>query len=806
MPREIHHHGEVLEAIRRTDIIAELMDQTGGQFDHELDLEVIVYGRNYSGKKVGPYAHLLVYEPEEEIITQGDWGGNTFYVGIEGDLNVFVNLPSGERKLVDTQKPGKSFGEMSVLAGLPRTATLSVPEGRTAKVLMIERPALRLLRKLPKFGQMLDQVYRKNGLRRTVDDVLDLHQGPDGKALAARLTPLADFRIYRKQQILARAGETIDRVFFVRHGWLRRDADRPSADREVIPDYFGPGSCLGLHSLGANDRWPGTITVLAHAEIMEIPVSALRDDDELRAAIKGVFQTEALDKRSGTSRHSGAARATESEIATGLMDGSNLLVMDMDLCVRCGNCSMACHQVHGHSRLVRRGISINRPVQPSAARIQNILAPSVCLHCQDPECLTGCPTGAIGRMPGGQIDIDPRTCIGCGDCATQCGYNAISMIPRRSGAPANPTSLIGMLSLSPAPLPPAVSEITDLLAVKCNLCENTGVNPPGAAKPAYSCEENCPTGALLRVNPREYFAEAGAAIGLVYRDKTHAIGRNIHRQDSVARWWHVAGALVTVVLTGLSVWLAVRHGLDGRLRGTWLTARWITGLIGLVGIAAAMTYPRRKRIYRRRAGPLRYWLLAHLYAGVSAGLLLLLHGGSNVGGLLTTSLMISFDLVIATGLFGLACFLLVPRLLTQIEGEPLLLEDLEKRRGELRATLAAMRKEGSAVATTIETQIVPRFFSLRGLLNQLVRREPLTDARATARTGFKPLIDAAQEAVERTRLIEAIETCVTLRRLDALIYLHRSLKAWLAPHIISTSLMLALMLVHIIQVVYFAVR
>jgi hypothetical protein len=47
---------------------------------------------------------------------------------------------------------------------------------------------------------------------------------------------------------------------------------------------------------------------------------------------------------------------------------------------------------------------------------------------------------------------------------------------------------------------------------------------------------------------------------------------------------------------------------------------------------------------------------------------------------------------------------------------------------------------------------------------------------------------------------------VTLRRIDALIYLHRTLKIWLIPHIVSTSLMLALMLIHVLQVIYFAVR
>jgi ABC-type sugar transport system ATPase subunit len=37
-----------------------------------------------------------------------------------------------------------------------------------------------------------------------------------------------------------------------------------------------------------------------------------------------------------------------------------------------------------------------------------------------------------------------------------------------------------------------------------------------------------------------------------------------------------------------------------------------------------MTYPARRQIYRRRAGPLRYWMLAHSYLGVIAGISLLL--------------------------------------------------------------------------------------------------------------------------------------------------------------------------------------
>ncbi len=101
-----------------------------------------------------------------------------------------------------------------------------------------------------------------------------------------------------------------------------------------------------------------------------------------------------------------ALKAAEEEIATGIIDGTNVLVMDMDLCIRCGNCSLACHKVHGQSRLLRRGIQIERPVAIGKKRLQHALVPQVCMHCADPECLTGCPTGAIFRDSVGHIDID----------------------------------------------------------------------------------------------------------------------------------------------------------------------------------------------------------------------------------------------------------------------------------------------------------------------------------------------------------------------------------------------------------------
>jgi hypothetical protein len=173
---------------------------------------------------------------------------------------------------------------------------------------------------------------------------------------------------------------------------------------------------------------------------------------------------------------------------------------------------------------------------------------------------------------------------------------------------------------------------------------------------------------------------------------------------------------------------------------------------------------------------------------------------------LTTALMISFDLVILTGLFGILCYFVAPRMLTRIEGQPLLIEDLLARRDELReelgATMAAASPEAKDV---IRKRVLKRCLSLGFLLRQYLRRESLDQLVSAVSATLKPAAKSLS-AYEQGNFFSAVEKAVTMRRVDALIYLHQSLKLWLAPHVILTSLMLALMIVHIIQVIFFLAR
>ncbi|HKP37424.1 MAG TPA: cyclic nucleotide-binding domain-containing protein [Pyrinomonadaceae bacterium] len=817
MPKAETSPEAILEAVKKIDIVAELLEEK-----NKNNLKMIVEGKVSGGKQIGPYARLLTYEPNEVIMREGEWGGNTFYLSVSGDLDVYVRDEAGVDRRVARVPPGACLGERSILAGIPRNATIRVPnEGNGATLLEMVRPALRLLRSLKKFAERVDDSYRRQGLANVIAKLQEQPIHTLGAIDLVALGNISQFMAFGKHHLLVQEGKPIDRIFLICNGWVRRvrgvpiyeDITESMGPGALVPeDFLGAGNCLGLEALNGQTTWAYSAALMARSELLEIPLAALRTEPELSAKLQEAFSAFSLaddDTGLNVQPDQRALTAAEKEIATGIVDGVNLLVMDMDLCVRCGNCSLACHKVHGQSRLLRRGIHIERPVKLGSSATQHVLSPSVCMHCKDPECLTGCPTGSIFRDPNGQVDIDPPTCIGCFDCATQCPYNAISMVPRDGGPVVAPGLLTRLRNLlgSSAPPVPAPAEGEDMIAIKCNLCESTPLNPPGSKRPAYSCEENCPTGALVRVNPQEYFGEIERTLGLVFRDQTHAIGRNIHKSDPIARAGHIAGGFLVVAISILMGWAAWRYGFNQSLRGGWLTMRWLTGLVGLGGIAVVMTYPIRKPIYRRRAGALRYWLLAHVYSGALAGIVLLMHGSSHGGGILTSVLMISFDVVILTGLFGLAAYFIAPRILTSIEGDPLLIEDLEGRRAELQAELndIGAKVQGPA-SDLLQSKMRRHFFSLSFLIRQYTRREELSALLAKARLHFRNEMAAIEEKEMRGAVLKGLERMATLRRLDSLILLHRLLKVWVAPHVVSTSVMLVLMIVHIIQVVFFNVR
>src|SRR5437763_11690606 len=164
MPKADVNPEAILEAVKKIDIVSELLDEK-----NKNNLKMIVEGKVSGGKQIGPYARLLTYQPGEIVMREGEWGGNTFYLSVLGDLDVYVRDESGQENKVARMPAGACLGERSVLAGVPRNATIKVPSDvQFAMLLELVRPALRLLRSLKKFADKVDDSYRNHGLANVI--------------------------------------------------------------------------------------------------------------------------------------------------------------------------------------------------------------------------------------------------------------------------------------------------------------------------------------------------------------------------------------------------------------------------------------------------------------------------------------------------------------------------------------------------------------------------------------------------------------------------------------------------------------
>ena len=122
------------------------------------------------------------------------------------------------------------------------------------------------------------------------------------------------------------------------------------------------------------------------------------------------------------------------------------LVIDLDTCVGCHACVVACKEwnttaspvapladldpygAHPEGTFLNRVHTFEAVPDKGTARIVHF--PKSCLHCADAPCVTVCPTGASWkRATDGIVLVNEADCIGCGLCAWACPYGAREMDP-----------------------------------------------------------------------------------------------------------------------------------------------------------------------------------------------------------------------------------------------------------------------------------------------------------------------------------------------------------------------------------------
>ena len=100
------------------------------------------------------------------------------------------------------------------------------------------------------------------------------------------------------------------------------------------------------------------------------------------------------------------------------------MVIDLDKCVGCQACSVACSEEwevpigQARTHIRSTGIVGKFPKLVSTFHVGQ------CNHCDHPPCVLPCPTGATYQAENGIVKVDQSLCIGCGYCMEACPYEA----------------------------------------------------------------------------------------------------------------------------------------------------------------------------------------------------------------------------------------------------------------------------------------------------------------------------------------------------------------------------------------------
>ncbi|MDD5330686.1 MAG: 4Fe-4S dicluster domain-containing protein [Sulfuricella sp.] len=101
------------------------------------------------------------------------------------------------------------------------------------------------------------------------------------------------------------------------------------------------------------------------------------------------------------------------------------MVIDLNTCVGCNACMAAC-AMENQTPVWKNKWRTYVPEKEigTSEMVRRRFFPHLCNHCDNPPCLTVCPTGATYKRADGIVLIDPDRCMGCRACAMACPYDA----------------------------------------------------------------------------------------------------------------------------------------------------------------------------------------------------------------------------------------------------------------------------------------------------------------------------------------------------------------------------------------------
>ncbi len=377
-------------------------------------------------------------------------------------------ITTDKSQLIEDQLYGTAdiFGHISAISRTARYETLIATQ-RT-ECIELKWQALREINKFSRFmKQKIDHDYKNHGLAhflRTlepfsnlaneqiselVDNIKIEHYGnPDWNINLRKARKDADSDLNLAHTPIVKKGDYFEDILVIRSGFVKLDLN-------TGPSYMTSSQIIGLDENITKTHAEFAIDSILFSEVLRIPKKIMLKFNITKA---NTYKSIA-DKSASLNKLYGENLFTT---------GRKSMLINLDKCTECDDCVTACASAHGGSpRFTRQG-----------PQVANFMVANACMHCKDPVCTIGCPTGAIQRNSAdGSIIINDQTCIGCSTCANACPFDNIKMtnIVDENGN--------NLVDENHSPI---------VKATKCDLCYQQSTTP--------ACEYACPNDALKRID------------------------------------------------------------------------------------------------------------------------------------------------------------------------------------------------------------------------------------------------------------------------------------------------------------------
>jgi hypothetical protein len=227
------------------------------------------------------------------------------------------------------------------------------------------------------------------------------------------------------------------------------------------------------------------------------------------------------------------------------------------------------------------------------------------------------------------------------------------------------------------------------------------------------------------------------------------------------------------------------------------------GIAGSALIVILAAFGIRKRAYRSTFGTLENWMQSHIYLGLLAGVVLLLHTGFRFNDGIAVATFVLVAIVVFSGIAGAILYVTVPRLLTEVESN-LTVAEISDQLNQLAKSMARIASGKSAPFQRIYNELIresqPGWLAGWRLLFTRGRRKPQITGDWSNLIG---LVGKDEQEELRQMLVVSRQRKELLLRL---IYQQRYknvLEAWLYIHVPFTIAAMVLAVVHVAAVFYY---